>query len=55
MDEVFVFMAFSGSFSSVYGLFVDSKRETFKEELGTIRGLWDGPWCLGGNFNLVCS
>ncbi|RVW82341.1 Transposon TX1 uncharacterized 149 kDa protein [Vitis vinifera] len=23
------------------------------EELGAIRGLWDDPWCLGGDFNIT--
>ncbi|RVX19160.1 hypothetical protein CK203_008802 [Vitis vinifera] len=34
---------------------VESKgeKEDFWEELGAIRGLWDDPWCLGGDFNSV--
>ena len=23
------------------------------EEFGAIRGLWDDPWCLGGDFNII--
>ena len=23
------------------------------EEFGAIRGLWDDPWCLGGDFNIT--
>ena len=25
------------------------------EELGAIRGIWDDPWCLGGDFNVILS
>ena len=25
------------------------------EELGAIRGIWDDPWCLGGDFNVTLS
>ena len=25
------------------------------EELGAIRGIWDHPWCLGGDFNVTLS
>ena len=40
-------------FSRVYGPVLDSKRELFWEELGAVRGLWNGPWCVGGDFNVV--
>ena len=23
-------------------------------ELGAIRGLWEDPWCIGGDFNIIC-
>ena len=23
------------------------------EELGVIRGIWEEPWCLGGDFNII--
>ncbi|RVW91339.1 hypothetical protein CK203_035398 [Vitis vinifera] len=29
------------------------EKEDFWEELGAIRGLWDDPWCIGGDFNSV--
>ena len=44
---------FQWMFSGVYGPVVDSERESFWEELGAVRGLWNGPWCVGGDFNAV--
>ena len=31
------------------------KRELFWEELGSFKGLWEGPWSIGGDFNIVLS
>ena len=45
---------FQWMFSGVYGPVVDSKSEFFWEELGAVRGLWNEPWCVGGDFNMVC-
>ena len=45
---------FRWMFSSVYGPVVESRREVVWEELGSIRGLWDGPWCVKGDFNMTC-
>ena len=42
-------------FTGVYGLVMGSLREAFYEELGAIRGLWQDPWCLGGDFNVTSS
>ena len=28
-------------------------RELLWEELGDIRGLWNDPWCIGGDFNMI--
>ncbi|RVW12516.1 hypothetical protein CK203_082429 [Vitis vinifera] len=39
--------------SGVYGPFTKVEREGMWEELGAIRGLWDDPWCLGGDFNIT--
>ena len=44
---------FLWAFSGVYGPTQNSLRESFWEELGAIKGLWDCPWCVGGDFNEV--
>ncbi|WJZ96349.1 hypothetical protein VitviT2T_015042 [Vitis vinifera] len=38
-------------FTGVYGPFSRKDRECLWEEFGAIRGLWEEPWCLGGDFN----
>ncbi|RVW52821.1 hypothetical protein CK203_006712 [Vitis vinifera] len=40
-------------FTGVYGPFTKVEREGMWEEFGAIRGLWDDPWCLGGDFNII--
>ena len=40
-------------FTGVYGLFTREEREYLWEELGAIRGSWEDPWCLGGDFNII--
>ncbi|KAJ9695145.1 hypothetical protein PVL29_010576 [Vitis rotundifolia] len=40
-------------FTGFYGPFTREERECMWEEIGAIRGLWDEPWCLGGDFNLT--
>ena len=40
-------------FMGVYGPFTKVDREGMWEEFGAIRGLWDDPWCLGGDFNIT--
>ena len=42
-------------FTGVYGPFSKEDRETLWGELGAIRGIWDDPWCLGGDFNVTLS
>ena len=46
---------FLWAFTGVYGPVKRSKRELFWEELGALKGLWEGPWCIGGDFNVVLS
>ena len=36
-------------FSGVYGPVLNGYREDLLEELGAIWGLWEGPWCVGGD------
>ena len=42
-------------FTGVYGPFSREVRDCLWEELGAIRGIWDDPWCLGGDFNVILS
>ncbi|RVW87143.1 hypothetical protein CK203_027009 [Vitis vinifera] len=44
---------FTWIFSGVYGPVISSEKEDFWEELSAICGLWEDPWCLGGDFNAV--
>ncbi|RVX17218.1 LINE-1 retrotransposable element ORF2 protein [Vitis vinifera] len=44
---------FRWTFSGVYGPTLRKYREVFWEELGAIRGLWNDPWCIGGDFNMI--
>ena len=37
----------------MYEPFSKEEREILWEELGVIRGIWDDPWCLGGDFNVT--
>ena len=39
------------AFSGVYSPVKKSLRESFWEELGSIKGLWEDPWCVDGDFN----
>ena len=42
-------------FIGVYRPFSREDRECMWEEIGVIRGIWDDPWCLGGDFNVILS
>ena len=44
---------FQWAFTGVYGPVEKNIRETFWEELGSIKGLWEEPWCVGGDFNAI--
>ena len=37
----------------MYEPVIGCEKEDFWEELGVIRGLWEDPWCIGGDFNAV--
>ena len=44
---------FQWAFTGVYGSVEKNLREIFWEELGSIKGIWEEPWCMGGDFNAV--
>ena len=44
---------FKWIFSGVYGPTMKRYRELFWEELRAICGLWNDPWCIGGDFNMI--
>ena len=46
---------FQWIFTVVYGPVVANLNENLWEELGSMRGLWLGPWCIGGDFNVTIS
>ena len=46
---------FIWTFKGVYGPTLRRKRESFWEELGAIKGLWNGSWCVAGDFNVILS
>ena len=37
----------------MYGPFSKVERDALWEEFGAIRGLWEDPWCLRGDFNIT--
>ena len=44
---------FCWNFIGAYGPTLKKEKEDFWDELGTVRGLWGGPWCVVGDFNVV--
>ena len=40
-------------FTKVYGPTLKKEREDFWDEINAIKGLWGGPWCMPGDFNVV--
>ena len=44
---------FCWNFTRVYGPTLKKEREDLWDELGVVRGLWGGPWCVSGDFNVV--
>lgn len=41
-------------FIGIYGPLSQKVRKETLEELGSIRGLWEEPWCLVKGFNMIC-
>lgn len=48
---------FKWIFTSVYGLILDEERKTFWVTVPNINRLWNDPWYIGREFNMVrnCS
>ena len=46
---------FMWTFTGVYGPTMRRDRECLWNELGGIYGLWNGPWCVVGDFNVILS
>ena len=46
---------FTWTFTGVYGPIMRRDREYFWNELGAIYGLWNGSWCVVGDFNVILS
>ena len=46
---------FSWVFTGLYGLSKRDLKEDLWEDLGAIRGMWEDPWCIGGDFNVLRS
>ena len=46
---------FQWIFTGVYGPVVANLKENLWEELGSVRGLWSGPWGIRGDFNVTIS
>ncbi|RVW39723.1 LINE-1 reverse transcriptase-like [Vitis vinifera] len=44
---------FCWCFTGVYGPTAKVEREDFWSELGAIKGLWNEPWCVAGDFNMI--
>ena len=40
-------------FIGVYGPMLNEEKENVWNELGAIRGLWNDPWCVGKDFNVI--
>ena len=44
---------FIWAFTGVYGPVLLRAKEEFWEELDAIKGLWNEPWCVGGDFTSI--
>ena len=47
--------SFQWIFTGVYGPVLANLKEDLWEELGSVRRLWSGSWCIGGDFNASIS
>ena len=45
---------FEWAFTGVYGPNLNKRRRLMWEELTGLISWWDLPWCLGGDFNIIC-
>jgi hypothetical protein len=43
----------NGLLGGVYGPNVDVERRMLWEELAGLMSVWEAPWCIGGDFNIV--
>ena len=46
-------LIFMWVFTGVYGSMTKGGREQLWKDLGAIRCLWEGPWCIGADFNVI--
>ncbi|XP_042972866.1 uncharacterized protein LOC122304675 [Carya illinoinensis] len=47
------FLKWEWAFVGTYGPNVDRDRRRLWEELAGVYSLWDIPWCMGGDFNII--
>ena len=45
---------FECAFIGVYGPNLNKRLRLMWENLTGLISLWDLPWCLGGDFNIIC-
>jgi hypothetical protein len=43
----------NGFLGGVYGPNGDVERRDLWEELAGLMSVWEAPWCIGGDFNIV--
>ena len=45
---------FEWAFTGVYETNTDRDRRLFQEEMYGLLNWWNVPWCVGGDFNVIC-
>jgi hypothetical protein len=45
---------FEWAFTNDYGPNVDSDRRVLYDELARLSSWWNGLWCIGGDFKIIC-